>query len=246
MATPAIAIEQCRVLTAEMAQISFSSIKTASDMLFEEKLDGEIAESLRKDENRVDKYEDALGTYLVKLNNSRLSDKDTQESSKLLHMIGDLERISDHSVNILESAEELYEKGIAFSDEAKKELRIISAAVEEITSLAHEAYIKNNIETAYRVEPLEQVIDDLKDTLRSNHIKRMQTGSCSIEAGFVWSDLLTNFERVSDHCSNIAGCVIEMSHSSLSLHKYLKDMKAERGEYRELYKAYSEKYSTNY
>lgn len=243
MTTPAIAIEQCRVLTAEMAELSVSSLKDSIAVLITRKPEQEKAEALRISESQVDKYEDVLGSYLVKLNTHPLSDADTHESSKLLHMIGDLERISDHSVNILESAEELCEKNITFSDEARRELGIITSAVEEILDLSYNAYMNNDIETAYRVEPLEQVIDDLKEALRSNHIVRMQAGNCSIEAGFIWSDLLTNLERVSDHCSNIAGCVIEMSHNSLSLHKYLKDMKKEGGEYKALYKAYAEKYS---
>ena len=243
MATPAIAIERCRVFTSEMAELAMDSLKESMDMLDISKLTEEKAGALRAMETQVDRYEDVLGSYLVKLNTRRLSDKDIHESSKLLHMIGDLERISDHSVNILESAEEIKEKNMSFSAEARKELGVITAAVTEIIDLAYEAYIKNDLGIAARVEPLEQVIDDLKDKLRSNHIERMQAGNCSIEAGFVWSDLLTNLERVSDHCSNIAGCVIEMSRHSLSLHEYLKGVKSDRDDYNEMYKAYTEKYS---
>ena len=243
MATPAIAIERCRVFTKEMAELSINSLKDSLAVLDISKLTEEKAAALRLSESRVDKYEDVLGSYLVKLGTHHLSDKDRHESSKLLHMIGDLERISDHSVNVLESAEELAEKKLNFSEEAQKELGIITSAVNEIIDLAYEAYTKNDLETAYKVEPLEQVIDDLRAKLRSNHIGRMQAGNCSIEVGFIWSDLLTNLERVSDHCSNIAGCVIEMSHDSLALHEYLKEVKAERPDYKRMYREYSEKYS---
>ena len=243
MTTPAIAIERCRVLTAEMADIAVTSLKDAIDTLVPGNLTEEKSKSLRTAEDQVDKYEDVLGSYLVKLNTHRLSDKDTNESSKLLHMIGDLERISDHSVNILESAEELSEKELSFSAEAQKELGVISAAVVEILDLSYKAYVDSDLEIASRVEPLEQVIDDLKTTLRSNHIDRMQAGNCSIEVGFIWSDLLTDLERVSDHCSNIAGCIIEMSHDRLSLHKYLEEVKADREKYTNMYREYSKKYS---
>jgi len=243
MGTPAIAIERCRVFANEMAELSISSLKDAMSTLSQGSLTPEKAKAIRRGESIVDRYEDVLGSYLVKLGTHRLSDKDVHESSMLLHMIGDLERISDHSVNILESAEELEEKSMSFSAEAQKELSVITAAVTEITDLAFAAYAKNDLSLAAAVEPLEQVIDDLKETLRTNHITRMQAGNCSIEVGFIWSDLLTNLERVSDHCSNIAGCVIEMARGGLHLHEYLKEVKADRADYAEMYKAYSEKYS---
>lgn len=153
---------------------------------------------------------DGLKTILGKLNTYPLSDSDSHESAKLLHMIGDFERISDHAVNILESAEELREKGIEFTEQAKAELKNIIAAVDESVSLAVKSFTEDDLTAASAVEPLDQIVDVLKSRLRSNHIQRMQKGECSIEAGFIWSDLLNNLERVSDHCSNIAGCVIEM------------------------------------
>jgi phosphate:Na+ symporter len=226
-----------------MAELSLSSIKEALSTLAPESLTAEKAKAIRRDEGIVDRYEDALGSYLVKLGTHRLTDKDVLESSGLLHMIGDLERISDHAVNILESAEELAEKKLAFSPEAQRELSVVSSAVTEILGLAYEAYKTKNLSVAAKVEPLEQVIDDLKESLRTNHILRMQAGNCSIEVGFIWSDLLTNLERVSDHCSNIAGCVIETSQGEMRLHEYLKGVKTERADYAEMYKAYSEKYS---
>lgn len=185
---------------------------------------------------------DGLKTILGKLNTYPLSDSDSHESAKLLHMMGDFERISDHAVNILESAEELREKGIEFTEQAKAELKNIIAAVDESVSLAVKSFTEDDLTAASAVEPLEQIVDVLKSRLRSNHIQRMQKGECSIEAGFIWSDLLNNLERVSDHCSNIAGCVIEMSHSSLDLHGYLKTVKAGSLEYEEQFKEYSDKY----
>jgi phosphate:Na+ symporter len=243
MLTPSIAIERCRVFTGEMALLAVSAFKESLLALKTENLTAERAKAIRRDEGIADRYEDALGSYLVKLGTKRLTDKDVHESSCLLHMIGDLERISDHAVNILESAEEISEKNVSFSAEAQKELSVIASAVTEIVDLALESYEKNDLALAAKVEPLEQVIDDLKDALRANHIRRMQAGECSIEVGFIWSDLLTNLERVSDHCSNIAGCVIETAQGDLNLHKYLKEIKKDRADYMEMYKEYSAKYS---
>ena len=243
MATPAIAIERCRVFTGEMADLSAAALKESLAVLAPGSLTPEKAKAIRRDEGTVDRYEDALGSYLVKLGTLRLTDKDVLESSVLLHIIGDLERISDHAVNILESAEELAEKNLSFSAEAQKELSVISGAVTEILGLACEAYTKKDLATAAKVEPLEEVIDNLKEALRTNHIRRMQAGNCSIEVGFIWSDLLTNLERVSDHCSNIAGCVIETAQGGLNLHEYLKEVKEGRADYAEMYEAYSAKYS---
>ncbi len=241
MATPAIAIERCRAFTSEMAELSVKALVESVDTL--SSLSDEAAKDIRRKESIADKYEDVLGSYLVKLNTHHLSDADTRESAKLLHMIGDLERISDHSVNILESAEELRDKNMSFSAEAQRELGVITSAVKEILGLSLEAYKTGDVALAQRVEPLEEVIDDLKDALRSHHIERMQSGNCSIEVGFIWSDLLTNLERVSDHCSNIAGCIIETAHHSMSLHEYLSEVKADRKDYADMYKEYSEKYA---
>lgn len=243
MGTPSIAIERCRVFTGEMAILSASALKESISALAKDGLTPERAKSVRRDEGTVDRYEDVLGSYLVKLSTHRLTDKDVHESSGLLHIIGDLERISDHAVNILESAEELTEKNLAFSAEAQNELSVITGAVSEIVDLALEAYDKRSLEVAAKVEPLEQVIDDLKEALRTNHIRRMQAGNCSIEVGFIWSDLLTNLERVSDHCSNIAGCVIETAQGGLHLHEYLKGVKKDREDYAKMYEVYSAKYS---
>ena len=241
MATPPIAIERCRVVTGEMAIISKNSLYKAFNLL--DTFDASVCDEIRKEEDQVDEYEDILGSYLVKLNTYPLNDKDMRESAKLLHLIGDIERISDHAVNIVESAEELNEKGIEFSDFAKGELKVIISAVIEIAELTHYAYLNNDILAAKRVEPLEQVIDNLKEKLRTRHIERLQNGGCTIEAGFIWSDLLNNLERVSDHCSNIAGCVVEMAQGNLDLHHYLKNIKEGKGSFIEDFEKYSARFS---
>lgn len=240
MTTPSVALDRCRIVTRDMAEISIEALRMAIDML--EQHDPDKADQIRAYENQADHYEDILGSYLVKLNSHSLSTADSNESTKLLHMIGDLERISDHAVNILESAEELKDKGLSFSSEARKELRSMLCAVYETVDLALLSFERGDLAIAARVEPLEQVVDELKSRLRSNHIMRMQKGECTIEAGFIWSDLLTNLERVSDHCSNIAGCVIEMSRDEMNLHNYLSSIRHDSPEFAELYKEYSKKY----
>jgi len=240
MATPSVALEQCRIVTSTMAALSASALKQALEQLA--KYDADSAAAIRRDEDRADRYEDTLGSYLVTLSTRSLGDADSMESAKLLHMIGDLERISDHAVGILESAEELREKGIVFTSQAQKELAVLKEALQETLDLAITAYENNDLRTAMMVEPLKQIIDILKTQLRSHHILRMQKGECTIEAGFVWSDLLTNLGRVADHCSNIAGCVIEMSQSKLALHDYSKLAKEGGYEYADTYDKYSKKY----
>ncbi|MEA4964669.1 MAG: Na/Pi cotransporter family protein [Oscillospiraceae bacterium] len=241
MATPTIAVERCRVVTETMAADAAGAWKDAVAML--QRYDAATATKIRAREDEVDHYEDILGTYLVKLGAHEMSDQDSTEAVKLLHMIGDLERISDHAVNILESAEELREKKIHFSKEAERELGVLCSAVLECMDLAMTAFLKSDLKVAVQVEPLEQVVDMLKTQLRSRHILRLQRGECSIEMGFVWSDLLTDLERTADHCSNIAGCVIEMSHDSLDLHAYLGGVKAGSQAFLERYDAFAQKYA---
>ncbi len=244
MSTPAIALDRCRTVTREMAEISVEALHMAIDML--EQYDPDKASLIREYEDRADHYEDILGSYLVKLNSHPLSAADSHESTKLLHMIGDLERISDHAVNILESAEELQKKGLSFSPEARKELTSILCAVYETVDLALLAFERGDLRIAARVEPLEQIVDELKQQLRSAHIMRLQKGECTIETGFIWSDLLTDLERVSDHCSNIAACVIEMSRDEMNLHTYLISIRHDSPEFAELYKEYRAKYLTDF
>ena len=240
MTNPSVALDRCRTVTREMAHVSVDALRMAIGMFTQ--YDDDKAAQIRDYENQADHYEDILGSYLVKLNSHDLSSEDNNESAKLLHMIGELERISDHAVNILESAEEMNEKGLTFSGEARAELEFMLRAVNETVDLALESFEKNDLETAARVEPLEQIVDVLKAHLRSTHIVRLQKGDCTIEAGFIWSDLLTDLERVSDHCSNIAGCVLEMARDEMNLHGYLHSIRHDSPEYAAIYKEYSEKY----
>jgi phosphate:Na+ symporter len=241
MTTPSIAIERCRIVTVEMATSAVDALDSSMNMIAN--YDADKAARIREQEDETDRYEDNLGTYLVKLSTHAMSDQDSTESAKLLHVIGDFERISDHAVNIVESAEEIQAKQIHFSPAAQRELDQLIGAVRECLDLTLTAFKENDLETARKVEPLEQVIDVLHNQLRSRQVLRLQRGECTIEDGFVWSDLLTNMERVSDHCSNIAGCVLEMAHASLDLHQFLSDVRAEDPQYGERYNAFAQKYA---
>ncbi len=241
--TPAIALERSHVLTIDMARIAERSLRDSIACL--KNYDPALAESIREAEDKTDHYEDIIGSYLVKLSTRNLGDNEGMEASMLLKAIGDFERISDHAVNILESAEELRDKKISFTDSARQELEKISDATLEIVSLASISFCEKNVELAYCVEPLEEVIDNLKSFLRSQHIDRLRLGNCSIEAGFVWSDLITNMERVSDHCSNIAGCLIDSAANNMNLHESLKLMRGESPLYKEKYKEYTERYTSS-
>ena len=241
MATPAVAMERCHEVTMNMGLIAVKATRNAMREL--DGHDEKRAESIREDEQSADKYEDELGTYLVKLSGCPLSDQDRVEAAELLHMIGDFERISDHAVNVLEATEELRGKGITFSDAAMDEMHKLFGAVSEIMDLALTAFIHGDLSSAKEVEPLEQVVDTLKEQLRSRHILRLQEGKCSMEAGFVWADLLTDLERVADHCSNIAGCVVQMQKSRLDIHGYLDGVRSSSDEYRQRYDYYARKYA---
>lgn len=243
-ATPAVAVERCREVTKTMAEISIEAIEKSLVTL--RAYTPELSDEIVKAEKKVDKYEDKLGSYLVKVSALELADEDSAETTKLLHLISDFERISDHAVNVLKSAEEIAEKKLAFSEKAQAELGVMTSAVSEIVNLAYKSFAENDIEAAFRVEPLEQVVDELRDAIKLKHIRRLQEGRCTIELGFVLNDLLTDLERVSDHCSNIAGLVIEMSHSEMDLHKYLKRIKKDPdSEYNRLFEAYSDSYKIN-
>lgn len=241
LATPTLALERCRVLTTDMASLAIESLGDAMECLFN--YTPERAQGIREDEEKSDHYEDILSSYLVKVSRYDVSNSDSREAAMLLKMIGDFERISDHAVNILESAEEMKEKGIVFSGSAKKELKTITDAVNEILYLAFISFVNNDVTTAVTVEPLESVIDNLKDQLRINHIERLQQNQCSIDAGFVWSDLLTNLERTSDHCSNVAGTIIDVANHNMNLHESIRALKSDSEEYRNEFTAYSEKYA---
>lgn len=242
LATPAVAVERCRSVTMSMAEITVESIKNAISLI-SNSYDEKIGEAVIAAEKKTDKYEDKLGTYLVKVSSHEMTDEDSEQASMLLHVIGDIERIADHAVNVLESAEEIKDKKLEFSDECKQELGQMIGAVSEIVDLSYAAFTENDYEKAKLVEPLEQVVDDLQDVLKSRHIKRLQKGECTVELGFVLSDLLRNFERISDHCSNIAGIVLEMNRShDMAIHKYLKKVRKGENDYVARYEEFSEKY----
>lgn len=242
LATPAVAVERCRSVTMTMADIATECFRRSVKLL-----DGhsdEDYEFVIKAEKKTDKYEDILGSYLVKVASLELTDRDGAEAAKLLHIIGDFERISDHAASILKSAEELNDKKMSFSGEAAKELKVMSNAVLEIMDLAYRSFTENDREAIKGVEPLEQVVDDLKAELKSQHIRRLTKGECTIEQGFVFGDIITNLERVADHCSNIAGCVKEISHQEMDMHSYAKKVRKENlSHYNERYEEYKEKYS---
>ncbi len=240
LGTPAIALECAHNLTSRMA-------KTATDSLIKSisclsSYDKTKAEEIRKAEEETDHYEDVIGSYLVKISAKQLNETEGALASMLLKAIGDFERISDHAVNILESAEEMREKSIVFTEEAKIEMDALCAATQEAVMLSYNAFCENDGEKANLVEPLEQVIERMKQLLRSRHIERLRLGECGIEAGFVWGDLITNMERVSDHCSNIAGCVMDIKDRNMNLHESLNHMRSDSDFYREKYAEYTKKY----
>ena len=241
LATPAIAIAQCERLAGKMASEAISAFRLALSGITA--YDAAAAASIREIEESTDRYEDILGTYLAKLSRSQVSDEDSAAVTKLLKVIGDFERISDHAVNLLEAAEELREKRITLSPAAQSELCVLCGAVGEILSLRERAYLEGDAALALEIEPLEQVIDQLKGALRDRHIARLQDGICTVETGFIWSDLLTNLERVSDHCSNIAVGILDEKEKTLSSHEVLRVIKQQSPEFLEKYAAYLEKYA---
>lgn len=239
--TPSIALERSHRVLLDMADMSVLSLFDALNML--DNYDAKLGEKIIADEKKVDVYEDKLGTYLVKLTGQAMSEKDGHELTKYLHMIGDLERISDHAVNLLESASELNEKKIAFSKEAQAELSVLTQAIREVLANTLTALHKEDLSLAAKIEPLEQVIDALDKTIRSRHIDRLTRGSCTIELGFVLNDILANLERVSDHCSNLAVAIIEIANNSFDVHSYLSGVKNSQGQYRENLEEYMHKFS---
>lgn len=239
--SPAVALSECANLTQQMCVLSKETLDLAIDSLYN--FDKKIASEITSKEGLIDKYEDHIGTYLVQISSRSLSDSDSKKSSKLLHTIGDFERLSDHAVNILNVSEEIKEKKIVFSDEAKEEISIITSAIKEILIITSDAFEKDDISIAKRVEPLEQVIDKLIATTKANHIARLQKGACTIELGFVLSDLLNNYERISDHCSNIAVAIIETAHNSFGTHEYLNLVKNTNDkEFEEEFSSFASKY----
>ena len=240
LTTPSVAVGRAMLTGGDMAEICRTALLQA--MSTTRVWNDAIADEVIRKEDAVDHYEDVLGTYLVKLSAKHLSVEDNRSVNTLLHTIGDFERISDHAVNILSSAEEMEQKGLTFSGSALNELAILTSAIREILSLSLKSFSSQDVALAQQVEPLEQVIDTLKEQMRTRHILRMQQGHCSIEAGFVLSDLLTDLERTSDHCSNIAGCVIDARAHNLNLHETLRQVKTADGSFQQTYESYVEKY----
>ena len=238
--TPSVAVGQATAVTGDMAEIAILGLQKSLSLF--DAYDAKLADEIRDLEERADKFEDALGSYLVKLSSCDLDDIDAMQITKLLHIIGDLERISDHSVNIVESAEEMKDKKLSFSPQATAEMQVMRSALEEILGITLKSFLENDVSLAEEVEPIEEVVDDLRDQIKLNHIIRLQKSECTIEHGFVLSDLLTNFERVSDHCSNIAGCVIEISKlGDLDMHKHNEET-VESVEFKQKYVYYQQKY----
>ena len=241
LATPSFAIQECRKMTINMASVAHNTIGTSIKLL--DKYDKKLAEEIVGYEDELDNYEDHLGTALVKISTHDLSATDSHEVSKLLHTIGDFERLGDHALNLMKVAEEIEEKKIVFSDDANSELDKLGEAISEIMDVTIKAFKENDVEMAKRVEPLEQVIDILIAESKTNHIERLRKGNCTIEMGFILSDWLTNYERISDHCSNIAVAVIEVDKDSFDTHEYLNNLKQNNPEFIALFEEFRAKYS---
>ena len=240
LATPSIALNRCREVTGKLAAVSAETLREGVGTLT--RYTPELGEKVQELETLTDHYESILGDYLVKLSALRSSEADSNEVTIMLKAINDFERIADHGENLMEAGQEMYEKNLEFSRAAKDELAVLTAAVDEVIDLAYRAFLDRDLDAAYRVEPLEEVVDGLKEQMRTRHILRMQQGMCSIEAGFVWSDLLTSLERVSDHCSNIAGAVIDLVAQDRSNFEALRSAKVDYTHFGELFGEYSNKY----
>ena len=239
--TPPVAVARCAELANEMAELTRKTLRLAIGTV--RSYDAAAAKQVRNLESEIDVFEDKIGNYLMKLSGSKLSVSDSKEVTRILHSISDLERVSDHARNIMESGEELVDKGINFSEEAMRSLEVIFRAVEDVMDLAVEAFIGRDTTLAYRIDPLEQVVDDLKDKLRIQHVARLKQGICSLTLGFVYTDILTDLERVSDHCSNLAMGVIQLTHAEYEPHSYVAALKGGGSEFDTLYQEYTNKYT---
>jgi len=239
--SPSVAVSESNAATISMCALAHQNVVRAIGLF--DQYDEDTVEAIRAAEKTLDEDEDKLGTYLVQLSSRSLSEKDSQVVSKMLHAIGNFERLGDHALNLTGSAKELHEKGLSFTDEAKVELTVLVDAIREILDITDRAYADNDAKLAAQIEPLEQVIDDLIAKIRSNHIRRLRHGECSIEMGFVLSDALTNFERVSDHCSNVAVAIIETEHNAYDIHNYLHGVKHGNEDFIQAFDMYADKYS---
>ena len=238
--TPPLALKRGEEVAMEMAELSVSALKGSLDTIID--YSDKKAEFIRRTEEETDQIEDALGTFLLRLSSRDISNTDNERITVLLKVIGDYERIADHGVNILESAEEIESKKVTFTDDAKREMDVMFSAVREVIDMTTEAFLNNDIEKARNVEPLEEVIDNLKESLRTRHIMRLKQGKCNADAGFVWSDMLTNLERCSDHCSNIAGSLIDSVTHTRNPHETLRAEKLSSESFNKKYQMYMEKY----
>ena len=231
LGSPSLALERCGQVLDSMAGIAVSAMKDSIGSIA--KYDEEIALRIREAEEKTDHLEDILGTYLVKLTSTQLGENESAKATEYMKLIGDYERIADHAVNILQSSEELVQKDIVFSAEAQEEFNKISGAVEDILDLTYLAFKDTDLNAARETEPLEQIVDEMKEMLRTRHILRLQKGECSVDAGFVWSDLLTNLERVADHCSNISGCVLDTVGHTMNIHQNQRLLRNNEEDYRQ-------------
>ena len=223
--TPAYAVEQSRQVASVMADKSRKAMDLAMELL--QGYDDAKAEQVAQMETDVDRFEDELGTYLVKLSSRQLSGKDSETLNTILHCIGDFERISDHARNVKEAAQEMYDKKLDFSDKAQEELKVFERAVHDILDITMNSFIKGDLNLARQVEPMEEVIDGLSLDVKQRHVRRLRKGKCTIELGFILSDVITNFERVSDHCSNIAVCLVQVNEDEFDTHAYLDELRQE-------------------
>ena len=241
LSTPTIAVERSQFVSNVMANDSINAVKKAISILFD--YNKKTAEEINELEGKVDIYEDKIGTYLVKVCSEDMPKRDSRKAVELLHTINDIERISDHAINIINSSEEIHSKSIEFSEEARAELSVLLGAIDEILSITQEALTQDDTSIAAKVEPLEQVIDGIITKIRLRHVDRLQKGNCTIELGFVLTDLLTNFERISDHCSNIAIAMIAVENKTFDTHEFLDEIKHEDPEFKRMYHEYKQKYS---
>ena len=236
-----LAVSECKRLTGEMAEHARDAISNSIDVF--NNYNADTVEYIRAQESLMDKYEDKLGTYLVHLSNSELGETVSHQIARMLHSIGDFERMGDHALNICQLAEEMHGKGIKFSDDALKEISTVETAITEIVNMTVDSFINDDDELSSHIEPLEEVIDNLKKQLKAKHISRLQKGECTIELGFIFTDLLTNFERISDHCSNVAVYTMQLSGEKLDTHKYLSKIKHSAiGNFVDDYNMYENKY----
>lgn len=240
---PAFAVVQSVSVTKKMASLSRDALFKAMSLF--ENYDKKTAEDVVKLENKIDQYEDQLGTYLVKLSSKQLSLNDSQTVSIMLHVIGDFERIADYAINISKKAEDMHSKGLKFSYVASKELQVYGDALKEIMNMTVDVFTADNLDEAVRVEPLEEVIDRLNSKIKKNHVKRLQNGECTIDIGLILEDTITNYERVADHCSNVAVCMLQVREDEYGTHEYLDNVKHDDTQFKKLYQEYKEKYYLN-